>query len=95
LRSAYNIDEKCLRVRLHLHHYHNVARVRGFWSKLLGIPKTQFEKIYIKSRKKTKKKRKNFAGICFLKYGKGGVALQKEVLYFIQAVQQKFVPMRP
>lgn len=68
LRRCYKIDEAKLRVRLHLHCYHDIDKTRKFWSKLLNIPETKFGKIYIKKRSKTKKFRENFAGICFIRY---------------------------
>lgn len=97
LRKAIDINEKNIRICLYLHHYHNVSRTRNFWSQLLSVPKSQFEKIYIKSRKKTKRKRKNFAGICFIKYGVGGENLRQEMLYYARGIQEKLAPvaMRP
>lgn len=68
LRQTYNIDEEKLRVRLHLHHYHDVEKTKKFWSELLKIPLSKFGKIYIKQRSQTKKFRQNFAGICFVRY---------------------------
>ena len=68
LRSCYKLDEKKFRVRLHLHYYHRVKQIKTFWSKLLNIPTSQFEKIYRKSRSKEKTFRRNFGGICFVKY---------------------------
>lgn len=68
LRNCYQLDESKLRVRLHLHWYHNIGKIRKFWSELLGIDESRFGKVYIKRRSKTKKFRKNFAGICFVIY---------------------------
>ena len=68
LRQTYHIDENKLRVRLHLHHYHDIEKTKKFWSELLEIPLSKFGKIYIKQRSQTKKFRQNFAGICFVKY---------------------------
>lgn len=78
LRKCYDIDERKLRVRLHLHYYHNIKQSRKFWSNLLGIPLNKFGKIYVKKRSITKKFRKNFMGICFIKYYDN--MLQKEVM---------------
>lgn len=68
LRACYKIDEKKFRVRIHIHHYHTPKEAINFWSNLLKIPKNQFGKIYIKTRSKSKKYRRNFAGICILRY---------------------------
>lgn len=68
LRDCYSIDESKLRVRLHLHDYHNEVAVKSFWSELLHVPETQFYKTYHKARSKEKTFRRNFGGICFLRY---------------------------
>ncbi len=78
LRRCYNIDESKLRVRLHLHYYHSVKKMKKFWSKELNVPLNQFTKTSIKKRSKTKKFRKNFAGICFIYYGNSKI--RKELL---------------
>lgn len=68
LRKCYVLDERRLKVRVHVHYYHSIKKVKVFWSKLLNIPIDQFGKIYIKKRSKTKRFRKNFMGICFINY---------------------------
>lgn len=68
LRKAFSIDENKFRVRLHLHYYHKIKTTKRFWSSLLMISEARFGKIYIKPRSQTKRFRKNFAGICFLRY---------------------------
>ncbi|MBI4088586.1 hypothetical protein HY415_00635 [Candidatus Kaiserbacteria bacterium] len=68
LRKTYPLDESRFRVRLHLHYYHRHAEAIVFWSNLLHIPPSQFGKIYVKKRSKSKRFRKNFQGICFVKY---------------------------
>lgn len=87
LRKCYAIDENKLRARLHLHHYHNPEESLNFWSKLTGIPKSKFGKIYIKPRSKTRKFRENFAGICFIKYYSED--LRYEVLETAYALSRK------
>lgn len=78
LRDSYNIDEQKIRVRVHVHYYHNISRTFKFWSDLLHIPLSQFGKPYIKPRSKIKKYRENFAGICFIRYY--STSLKEEVL---------------
>lgn len=68
LRKCYPIDETKLRIGLHVHWYHNKNKVKRFWGKLLNIDESNFNKIYIKHRGKTRRFRKNFAGICFVIY---------------------------
>lgn len=78
LRDSYDIDEQKIRVRVHVHYYHNISRTFKFWSDLLHVPLSQFGKPYIKPRSKTKKYRENFAGICFIRYH--STSLKEEVL---------------
>lgn len=78
LRTCYNIDEKKFRIGLYVHYYHSIKKTKNFWSKTLNIPLTQFNKVYVKKRSKTKRFRKNFAGICFIYYGDS--IIRKELL---------------
>lgn len=87
LRKCYSIDESKLRIRLHLHYYHDVKKSEKFWSKLLDVPLNKFGKIYIKKRSITKKFRKNFMGICFIKYYDN--MLQKEIMVLADQLFQK------
>lgn len=87
LRNCFEIDEKRIRIRLHIHYYHKKKETRRYWSRLLNVPETQFGKLWIKPRSKTKKFRKNFKGICIVKYG--GVALLKEVLALGEAIGER------
>lgn len=68
LRKCYKINESKFRIRLHIHYYHKIKKVKKFWSKTLNVPLSQFNKSYIKKRSVTKRFRKNFSGICFVKY---------------------------
>lgn len=78
LRKCYNTDESKFSVGLYLHYYHSIKKERKFWSNLLDIPQPKFHKVYIKKRSKTKRFRKNFAGICFIYYGDSKI--RKELL---------------
>lgn len=78
LRSCYQLDETKLRIQIHVHWYHNQRKVQRFWSKLLNVDETLFNKIYVKQRSKTKRFRKNFAGICFVIYH--SVNLRREIV---------------
>ena len=94
LRKCFLIDEKRLRVRLHIHYYHEKKKTIKFWSDLLGIPKTQFWKTYIKKRSEKKRFRKNAMGICFLYYP--GDIIRKELLemgYAIYAILSGHPPV--
>ena len=68
LRECYSLDETRFRISLHLHDYHKEKEVKKFWSKLLSVPEEQFYKIYRKHRSKENTFRRNFGGICSLRY---------------------------
>lgn len=87
LRQCYKLDESKFRIRLHLHWYHKEREVKKFWSDLLGISEKQFTKTYRKKRSKEKTFRKNFGGICFLKYN--SVLLKDRVLEYAYALGEK------
>ncbi|MBX9765153.1 hypothetical protein K2X83_00755 [Patescibacteria group bacterium] len=87
LRKVYVIDEKRLRARLHLHYYHSAKETRTYWSKLLKIPESQFGKIYVKKRSRQKKFRKNFHGICFVRYFDSKI--REEILALGRRVSEK------
>lgn len=79
-RDCYIIDESKFRVRLHLHYYHRLGVVAPFWSKLLNIPISQFGKPYWKTRSKEKTFRRNFGGICTIRYN--DVNLKERILQY-------------
>jgi transposase-like protein len=87
LRKCYPIDEEKLKARLHLHHYHNIKKAEKFWSDLLDVPLEQFYKVYIKPRSKTKKFRRNFMGICFIRYG--NTDLKHKILNTAYVIQER------
>jgi len=47
-RSSFKIDEKRLRICLHLHEYHSTEKQISFWSNITDIPMRQFIKPYKK-----------------------------------------------
>ncbi|MBI2048194.1 MAG: hypothetical protein HYT27_03565 [Parcubacteria group bacterium] len=73
LRTCYTIDERRLRIRLHVHYYHKIREVKKFWSELLNISISQFAAAYVKKRSRKKRFRKNFQGICFVYYGDSAI----------------------
>lgn len=78
LRKCYRPDESRFRVYIYVHHYHNIQECEKFWADLLGIPRPQFWKTYIKKRSVTKRYRRNFMGICFLYHQDS--KLRKEIM---------------
>ena len=91
LRNCYQIDEKRLRVRVHLHYYHVASKAIQFWSDTLNIPKLQFGKIYRKKRSVSKRFRQNFQGICFVAYN--DTALKNRVMFVARAIQKRYCEM--
>lgn len=95
LKKCYDIDETKFSVRLYLHYYHSIKKAKKFWSKTLNIPLSQFyNKIYIKKRSKTKRFRKNFAGICFIYYA--NTKIRKELLelgHYLEKIITKSAPV--
>lgn len=89
LRSSFKLDESKFRIRLHLHDYHPEKEIKEFWSKLLKVPESQFYKSYRKIRSKEKTFRRNFGGICFIKYN--SVYLQKRIMRYAYLLADKLV----
>lgn len=87
LRRNFKLDETKFRIRLHLHNYHKENEVKRFWSKLLKIPKNQFNKTYWKQRSKEKTFRRNIGGICFIKYN--SVYLQERIMDYAYLLAEK------
>ncbi|MEK7165241.1 MAG: hypothetical protein AAB874_00340, partial [Patescibacteria group bacterium] len=87
LRQCYKLDEQKFRIRLHLHWYHKEKELKIFWSKLLNIPVSQFNKTYRKKRSKERVFRKNIGGICFLRYNSDN--LREQVMHYSQAFGEK------
>ncbi len=87
LRKVYGIDEARLKIRLHLHHYHRHKETISFWSKLLAVPSSQFGKIYVKKRNRHKRFRKNFQGVCFVRYFDSKI--REELLALGKAIAEK------
>lgn len=80
MRKVYIVDEKKWRCCLHLHKYHNANKQLHYWSKLLNIPKKQFNKIYIKENN-AKRIKKNYPGCLSLRYHDNQIAKELFFLY--------------
>ncbi|TSC87954.1 MAG: Uncharacterized protein G01um101416_269 [Microgenomates group bacterium Gr01-1014_16] len=92
LRSCYQIDERKWRVRLHLHYYHKSSEIVRYWSGLLEIPISKFGKIYWKKRNKEKTFRRNFGGICTIRYN--DINLKERILQYGYALGERLVGKR-
>ncbi len=67
LRKAFTLDESKFRIQMQVHTTHNYEEIKNTWSKLLGIPISQFIKPTI-TKKNGGKHRVNYLGTCSLKY---------------------------
>lgn len=67
LRLGFDIQEEKIRVLLQLHSTHNIPEVISYWSKLLGVPESQFYKPTI-TNPTGKMKRKGYMGTCTVRY---------------------------
>lgn len=89
LRKCFQLDESKFRVRLHLHDYQDQKVIKKFWSNLLSIPESKFYKIYLKERSKNKTFRRNFGGVCFIKYN--SVYLQRKIMEYAYMIGEKLI----
>lgn len=80
LRKGFKIDERKLRVNIHLHHYHEDLEQKRFWSEVTGIPLSQFNKSYIKPHTQ-KRKRENYPGCVRICYYSADTARKIKALY--------------
>lgn len=82
LRCSFNLDEKKFRVCVHLHRYHNTEEQLMFWSKICGIPLSQFMKPY-KKENTGKRRRENYQGCVSIRYYNSKIARELRNLYEI------------
>lgn len=87
LRRSFDLEEQKFRIALYLHWYHKEKEIKRYWSTLLHIPETQFNKTYWKKRSKVKRFRKNFGGICFVRYN--SVYLKEQIMQYAYAFADK------
>lgn len=67
LREGFLVDEKKLRLTVHLHEYHDEATQLRFWSKLTNIPLVQCHKPYRKLHT-AKRTREGYQGCVSVRY---------------------------
>ncbi|MEP7166734.1 MAG: hypothetical protein ABI758_02000 [Candidatus Woesebacteria bacterium] len=48
LRKGFEINDSKFKVNVHIHHYHDDEKVKEYWSKITGIPLSQFNRSYRK-----------------------------------------------
>lgn len=87
LRSSFDIDEKRLRVGLHLHGYHSHKKQIAFWSKVTEIPTSQFIRPYDKPNT-GKRKKDNYPGCASIRYYDSQLA--KKISFLAQELLKKY-----
>lgn len=80
LRSTYKLDETKFRILMHLHSYHKEKQQKEFWSSVTGIPKTQFNKSYLKPNT-GKRIHENYPGCIAVYYHNVEVARELKAIY--------------
>ena len=84
LRNSFTIDNKKFRALLHLHEYHNEQKQKEYWSKITGIPLSQFYRSYLKPHTK-KRIRDNYPGCIAINYMDHLIAKKLIVTYNVFA----------
>ena len=94
LTRTCDVSKEKLRVHLHLYKDMDIQKEIQFWSKILDIPKKQFNKPYIKkgSTKRINHKGSFGHGTCNLQIG--GARMSEKVLMAINAISDKSINLR-
>lgn len=89
MTRSLDIERSKLRVSLHLYKDMDISKSIGFWSKTLGLPKTQFQKPYIKKSNREGLTYKSFGhGTCRLYFS--SVELSEKVAMSIKVISDKY-----
>ena len=75
---------------MHLHSYHNEETQKNFWANLTKIPKTQFNKTFLKLNTK-KRIRENYPGYATIYYYDNKLAKELTSIYevFIENLENR------
>ncbi len=87
LREICHVRKEKIRVRLYLHPYQNVGRLRRHWSKVLGVPLQQFENVTVTKQRHSKRNRPDYQGTVKIKVH--SQALVQQLLFLIGDVQRR------
>jgi len=86
LRDGFQIDEKRLRILMHLHSYHNEQVQQQFWSQITKIPRTQFNKTFRKPNTHHRI-RNNYPGCVSISYHDCNLARLVRAIYKVFSEQ--------
>ena len=68
LREICGISEKRLRIYLYAYSYQDIKILKNYWTKISGVPLSQFTKPYIRKGSLNKSKRKLLYGLVHIRY---------------------------
>lgn len=63
-REICNVPEKKFRVQVHMHELHCRSDLEEYWSKIVGIPRNQFYKTYVKKTSLGQRRNILYNGTC-------------------------------
>lgn len=87
LKSSFSLRESKFRASLHLHEYHSPRKQILFWSKITGIPTSQFIKPYQKPHT-SKRIKKDYPGCINIRYYDSGLA--REISLIAEELLNKY-----
>jgi len=90
LRDVYELNENKLRVLLYCYLNQNVSSLISFWSKLTGIPKSQFTKPYVRTDLQKNARTMKY-GLIHIRYS--DMKLLIDIKNMIHYVCQEYAPV--
>jgi hypothetical protein len=90
LRKAFAIEEEKFSILIHVHSNQDEGLLKEFWSKVTGVPLTQFTKSYSKPNSK-KRVKEGYMGCCRLRYYDVSVVRELKALYNTFSLQDRAV----
>lgn len=79
-RLSFALDESKFRALVHIHEYHNENEIKNYWSKIAGIPLSQFTKSYLKPHTK-KVVRQGYKGALRIAYADTKIVDELKAIY--------------
>lgn len=64
-----NVREEKVRIEIHIHELLEESRIKAYWSRIVGIPETQFYKTQIKQTSLRQRRVKLYHGTCAIRIG--------------------------
>lgn len=81
-RNGFDIDERKLRLNLHVHEYHDVEEQLRFWSRIATIPLSQCHRPYLKPHT-AKRTREGYQGCVSVRYHDTDLARRLESIAIV------------